>query len=166
MSARYLLPCTCGKEHEVELSQAGIRLACSCGKELAVPTRRGMAQLRPAAAPPVASRRPGEGWTPQKGIAFLGAVISLAALALAVYLLARPPADPLADLIRSMQPTDSLEVWQHLRRGVESGNTEVIDNYLKRRETHRLLLAAAAFLGVAGLAVLATGLALMRKQRR
>jgi hypothetical protein len=38
VSLKYLLPCSCGRSHEVETSQAGQQIACSCGQMLQVPS--------------------------------------------------------------------------------------------------------------------------------
>ncbi|MDR1962331.1 MAG: hypothetical protein LBQ50_00960 [Planctomycetaceae bacterium] len=38
MSQKYLLPCSCGCSHEIEISQAGQQLTCSCGQTQQVPS--------------------------------------------------------------------------------------------------------------------------------
>ncbi len=45
MKTFYLLPCTCGKIHEVMRVQAGNVITCECGKTLEVPPLRALAEL-------------------------------------------------------------------------------------------------------------------------
>lgn len=48
--ARYLVACTCGRQHTVETRQAGETIACECGATVAVPTLRQLRQLPEASA--------------------------------------------------------------------------------------------------------------------
>ncbi|MCH5375312.1 MAG: hypothetical protein JJ992_15175 [Planctomycetes bacterium] len=61
---KYLLPCDqCGKEHEVDPSQAGESLPCQCGHTIEVPSLRGLRELKPAVTTqvrPASSRRSSE----------------------------------------------------------------------------------------------------------
>jgi len=43
--AKYLVPCVCGREHEVDAGQAGDRLTCDCGATVTVPTLRQLRQM-------------------------------------------------------------------------------------------------------------------------
>lgn len=41
----YLVPCNCGEQLRVRVSQAGEQLTCNCGATVSVPTIRGLKQL-------------------------------------------------------------------------------------------------------------------------
>jgi hypothetical protein len=91
VSARYLLPCPCGKKIPVDTAQAGQVVSCDCGRRIEVPTLLRLRLLetvdeeRQSAAP----RR----WGVPQGLTIVGAAVMLAAAAgLLVCYLYRPPA--------------------------------------------------------------------------
>jgi hypothetical protein len=54
--AKYLVACSCGRQHTVETRQAGETIACECGATVAVPTLRQL-RLLPEAGDETASEK-------------------------------------------------------------------------------------------------------------
>ncbi len=79
---KYLLPCSCGEQAEIDIGQAGQTIACQgCGNSLEVPTLRGIRQLKPAAAEPTDADDRRQGWSRSQGALF---AVGLGMLLLAV----------------------------------------------------------------------------------
>ena len=84
MSQEYLLPCTCGQQLRVAPAQAGGQVSCACGRSVAVPTLRGLRELKPA--PEAAPAKTVAGWSPVHGAIFAaGLLLAAAGLAVLVY---------------------------------------------------------------------------------
>ena len=144
MPTTYLLPCQCGKKNEVDSSQAGLSVRCECGAELAVPTMRGLSALeRVEAAPRAVSSQPAAAWGARQGIIFLGSTImlfaALAALAIWWIRMPIPPTlhaayqEEIRSEIDRRSPEELMQLWQHLRSGVEESSAEhMLDNYEAR----------------------------------
>lgn len=74
MSAKYLLPCSCGQKLTVDTTQAGLTLDCPCGNRVEVPPWREIRALEQIGAPaPVVQR----GWSTKHGIIFLSLVMAI-----------------------------------------------------------------------------------------
>lgn len=77
MSDAYYLPCNCGYDNIVSVSDAGKSIACeSCSQTIEVPGMRDIKKLKPAAEKSV--KAPEKKWTREKGIYFafgMGAIV-------------------------------------------------------------------------------------------
>jgi hypothetical protein len=116
----YLLPCPqCDRKLPVTTGQAGDQVRCQCGTAIDVPTVRGLRELVEVQE----ATAPRKAWTTRNSIVFLGAVITLAGLALAAFLHVRAdhvrPHENFADDIRTMAPRDTWELWSSfLQQGI------------------------------------------------
>jgi hypothetical protein len=116
----YLLPCThCDRKHAVTSGQAGAQVRCECGAAIDVPTVRGLRELVEVHEPTPQRKT----WSTRHSVVFLGAVITLAGLALAAILHVRAsqvrPRGSFADDIRTMSPRDTWDLWSSfLRHGI------------------------------------------------
>ena len=131
MSTKYLLPCTCGVETIIDQRQAGELVTCTCGRALEVPTLRGLANLEAAESP--AEQR--STWGPKQGLAFIGILLTVAALGFAAYAYVTRPKPDLSYVRRAMDistPASSLAAWEVVRRGVDVGPTPMSVNFDRR----------------------------------
>lgn len=131
MSTKYLLPCTCGTEMTVEPRQAGEMVTCACGREIEVPTLRGLEQLKSSEATPDVR----SSWGPKQGLAFIGALITVAALGFAAYAYATRPKPDVAfvrEVMEATTPANSLLLWQVVRQGVDVGPTPMNVHYARQ----------------------------------
>ncbi|NLY02209.1 MAG: hypothetical protein GXY83_39495 [Rhodopirellula sp.] len=168
MKARYLLPCSCGREITVETGQAGQTIRCSCGAEQEVPTLMRMSSLRraeqAATAPP--SRR----WGLRQRLLLVGALIALPALALAAYLFWRLPTRE--QVVPTQAPLDELtvgqtwQIWQDLRTGIERRPFPAEAFYERLAQTNRQWLAVALSVFVAGLLIMVSSVFVPKSKRR
>lgn len=131
-----LLPCAfCGKEAEVDSTQAGLQIKCACGADLDVPTMRGLKDLRPAAVQPTAPSR--AKWEPWNGLLFVSAVIIVIGGIMLVANVGRPitgppPSEIKADYAKTnMPPGDTMLDWYMLRGGIEMPEKTVLGDYLE-----------------------------------
>jgi hypothetical protein len=82
---KYLLPCSCGQNIAIEVSQAGQSVACSCGKQVDVPALRMIRQLKPAVEDSARARRSGN-WSTLQGMVFaLGLATAVAGLSMGIF---------------------------------------------------------------------------------
>lgn len=119
MTIRYLLPCPCGAETHVDVSQAGETVVCQCGATLDVPTMRQLRQLECAESKAVET---GTNWGLRQGFILLALVVTVVAGTAAGYLWGVQPAPPKQDTeaalkvldrqIEDMTPLQSWELWQ------------------------------------------------------
>ena len=126
---KYLLPCSqCGKQHEVQRTQAGEKLSCPCGNILDVPSFRGFQELKPVDArtslPRVSSRPAGD--LPRRLIVVaallliaIGVVVSAygGLLRTGIYVPERQSSvDPEVDSrIDDLNPSEAFELWTAFR---------------------------------------------------
>jgi len=119
---KYLLPCqSCNSRLPVETGQAGQTIRCSCGNIVEVPSIRGLRALEQ-----VADERPAAAtWTKRKGLLFLGAAMSIGALAAAAAVLALRPTvnddggfminvneESIRNEVAALSPVESIERFQ------------------------------------------------------
>lgn len=166
MSSKFLLTCSCGRQHVVQPSQAGDRVLCECGVQLDVPTLRRLKTLPPAAEE--ATEKKQAAWGPSQGLMMSGAAILLLALVMTGYLYMKRPAPPELDVQRSALTKEAIqnvtlaqswEIWLDFRErglGDRVFNT-VIDYEQKKLENTRMLTLAAALGAVGALVLLAGG---------
>lgn len=115
LSAKYLLPCSCGLEVAVEPSQAGGKVQCACGKQLDVPAMREIAALEPIETGDAAeTSRPA--WGLRHGLLLLGAVLIVCGLAPSLYLYWNRPRPLDLDQLSVGQVW---HFWEDLRQGVD-----------------------------------------------
>src|ERR1041384_5370156 len=99
LSVKSLLPCSCGKKIEIEISQAGLLVDCpACGRQVQAPTMRGFRELERVELPETSAARGGE-WGTRQGLIFLGLTILAIGLLGAGYVWWTTPVfDPVAVL--------------------------------------------------------------------
>ncbi len=160
MRAKYLLPCTCGREIPVEATQAGQQIRCQCGVELEVPTLLNLTRLKPAAPPAAVPHRVRSAWGRRQQVMLVGlAIMALGASWTGWELLNRPSRLEIA----SLRPAWAVMYWTSLKRGVEYRMPFEV-NYTKWLEENDRWLVAAAV--VTGLGLLTVGLSPWISQRR
>lgn len=91
MSARYLLPCSCGQDVSISSSQAGGTVACDCGQQLAIPRLGELRQL-PVEADSTAVGA--KGWSFRFGAASAALVAATLLGAVAGWFAVTEPAPP------------------------------------------------------------------------
>jgi hypothetical protein len=172
MRTRYLLPCSCGRNLQVDASQSGLTIECVCGAKLEVPTMRGLAMLEhvPEQSSTAVEAAP---WGPRQGLMFLGGAILAVGLGLVTFFAARMPPEPapdaqeLADLqqqVDAIQPSQIFEVWdQQFRGGIGVPLTQTHDVYRHLLTERKVRLTLSAGLALVGLALLGAG-ALYRRE--
>lgn len=116
----YLLPCECGREHQVSPSKAGDSLVCECGKKLDIPPLRQLKELKPAEPDPRAAA-PSE-WSLRNGVLATGLILAALLAGVGGYWWAMEPApprefDPLATTqaveqqLSAVTPADGYRQW-------------------------------------------------------
>jgi hypothetical protein len=169
---KYLLPCNCGQNVEVDAGQAGLQVACACGAKLDVPTMRGLAQLRSAQTPAEEATASSQAtWGPGQGLMFLGSVIGACGLiALAFVLRQRPEwvvqPQQIAMNIHRQTPTQLWHYWLELRKGLEPGEDPIRQRFEAEWATYRRHRTMALIPLFLGLVLMAGGFALSRTTAR
>jgi hypothetical protein len=169
VTAKYLLPCPCGRQLVVEPRQAGQTIACACGQLLPVPTLLDMTALEPA---PLASASPPprSTWGLKQRFRLLGIVVLLAAVFLGVLVcLGRPVSrfdtidpDQLLRIAKTLPPSRSWDVWETMKQGLDR---RVDQNYLDAMDQFHLKLGAIAGLALLGVGLIAAGAVRARSER-
>jgi hypothetical protein len=178
--ARYLVACTCGRQHTVETRQAGETIVCECGATVAVPTLRQLRQLPEAGADTTgaagsaaaAGRGPSAGWGARQRL--ITVCLLVAAVALAVVGGSRMLEKPVPKLdkveytkgvervVANLTPVQAWEIWQKQYEPLRSKGFEVYraqgEAAMKQalsmhRGTQMIGLAVAAVCAVAAIAV-------------
>ena len=161
--ARYLLPCSCGKQIPVESVQAGQTVTCQCGNRLEVPTMRGLAALARAEDARDTDRATDGTWSSGKGLALAGFLLAAVSIGTATYLyVTRPkPVDYTGsrEAIIDMPAAEALQFWGMIEtHGInlpQNAHEEHLETSRRRRTAW---IALAGGLGVVGLAMLVAGL--------
>ena len=120
MSARYLLPCECGRSTPVSPSQAGGTVACECGQTLDVPR---LGELRSLPTKSESAAPGGKGWSFRLGVGSGALVAALILGGLAAWVAANEPAppapfDPTARqtfVDRQLDASSPAELWRLLK---------------------------------------------------
>jgi len=115
MSEKYLLPCSCGEQVSVGVSQAGGNVSCSCGNQLVVPSMREIRRLEPAAEAEAISSPSGT-WQLWQGLVLAGLVVTLAGGGYTARLYSQMPEPPRHDYIeeheQSLAALDRMPIHQ------------------------------------------------------
>jgi hypothetical protein len=171
---KYLLPCECGQNVEVDAGQAGLAVTCACGKTLEVPTMRGLSALPVAESRVEADGAPARAaWGPGQGLMFLGTIAAISGvIALGVVFQTRPKwtvqAEHITAHVDQLTPAQLLERWHDLRKGLSAADDPVRQRYEADWSTYRRRLTMSAIPLGLGILMLAGGFALSRagKARR
>jgi hypothetical protein len=81
--AKYLVNCTCGRQHTVETRQAGESIMCECGATVPVPTLRQLRQLPEASAETASVAASGPAWGGRQRAITVSLLLAAACLAVA-----------------------------------------------------------------------------------
>ena len=176
MTTRYFLPCRCGNNLTVEMSQAGQILACSCGESTEIPRMSELRTLEPTADWVDQQATSQSRWTWFRGLLFVtGTVIAVVALFVLVNLfIFRPklvgagPSAVTETIVREdladLDPEESWLEWKtlrnaHVHRPHNIFGSEPID---PRTQTDRYMTIAACIFvagsGMVGSALLIRGI--------
>ena len=158
MTTRYLLPCKCGENLQVDASEAGLTLTCVCGAQLEAPTLRGLTKLQKVVVldPPAKEVWGGR----QRGIV-IGTLVALLGFSLGLYWTMKPSVTPrealdIRELSHDASPAETLVLWQQIQiQGLFRASETVAEK--KYRRPRRLAwwwMIAGYLTGVAGLAVI------------
>lgn len=150
---KYLLPCSCGRQIPIEVTQAGQRLTCECGLVVDAPTMQGIRQLRPAEVQQAAAptRR---FWGLRQQLVLLGAAVTLVAATCAAY---RHWARPRLIDVDRLTVAQSWAVWQSFRLGV-SPRSRSYEQFLSDLKAHRRWMGVIAAIGAIGLLTMGSAL--------
>ncbi len=158
MTAKYLLPCPCGRQIVVEKRQAGQTIVCSCGTSLSAPTLLDMTGLEPA--PPEAVPQPASStWGPRQRLRLLGIMLVLTALAFGVLLYIKRPVsrfdviDPerIRQTARTFTPAHTWDIWELMKKGLDR-RTDL--QYAAAVDRFHLWQAAVAAIALSGVALM------------
>ncbi|MBI3465218.1 MAG: hypothetical protein HY000_19505 [Planctomycetes bacterium] len=174
MRTRYLLPCSCGRNLQVDASQSGLTVECVCGAKLEVPAMRGLTMLEHVPEQSSGSLEETAPWGPRQGLMFLGGAILAVGLGLVTFFAARMPPEPapdpkeLADLqqqVDSIQPSEIFEIWdQQFRGGIGVPLTQSHEVYRHLLTERKVRLTLASGLALVGLALLGAGALYKREE--
>jgi len=119
VTAKYLLPCSCGRHVVVEPRQAGQTLSCPCGASLTAPTLLGLAALDPAPDEPVVSA---SAWGFKQRLQLIGGVLLLAAAVGGAWLYGHRPISPTIDAryiqatAKKFTPSQAWTIWKDMEQ--------------------------------------------------
>lgn len=169
--AKYLVACTCGRQHTVETRQAGETIACECGATVAVPTLRQLRQLPEARMEAAGASPPSTSWGGRQRAITVSLLLVMACLAVAG--LSRTMEQPLPEfsateytksvdrMMGAMTPLQAWESWHRLYAPLRTTGFEVykppqqaqMEQALTwHRWVQRISLALAALCGVVAVA--------------
>jgi len=159
--AKYLLPCTCGRQIVVEPRQAGQMIPCACGASLQAPTLLDMTALEPAPMV-LASPSPPATWGLKNRLRLLGAVLLLMAVGGAAWLYFTRPVsrfdviapEQLRETAKGLSPLQTWTYWEQMKQGLDR---RVDQKYLDRLDEWHLTIGAVAVLGIVGVALIIVG---------
>ncbi len=161
MSAKYLLPCVCGRQIVVESRQAGQTMLCSCGASLSAPTLLDMTGLEPAPAEAVLEPAAST-WGSAERLRLLGIMLLLTAVAGGMWLyVGRPKSrfdviDPeqIRQRAQTFAPSRTWDLWEIMKKGLDRRTDQ---QYAGAVERFHVWLAVVAAIALAGVALIAIG---------
>ena len=159
MSAKYLLPCSCGLEVAVEPAQAGGTVQCGCGKQLDVPTLREIVRLKPVAVSgPAAPSSPT--WGLRHGLLVLGTLLIVGSLATAAHFYVHRP-QPLR--LEYLSVGQVWQIWEELRQGVDRPPFPDQQMYALHMRSLYIALSGLALVAVVGILCLLAAMVVGRR---
>ncbi len=167
MSAKYLLPCRCGRQVVVEPREAGQTSLCPCGKSLLIPAMLEMTGLEPA---PVESGRPAESvWGWRHRLLLLGATLLVVAIVGGVFLHWTRPIAPIDTIdpqviqhsAKKLSPLQTWHYWSLMKQGLDRRTDQMYEAALTRYQVWEAVAGGVALLG---LALIGTGVAIGKKR--
>jgi hypothetical protein len=156
VSAKYWLPCACGRNQAVDPADAGQMVRCPCGQSLEVPTLLRLKDLAPVADPVVVAPKSGLRWGLPEQLVSAGVVLVLVALGVAAYFHTAIPRRPSGNEITAPQ---TLVMWDSLRLGVAgdpADRSAEVFNMIERDYWRRMSILGVV--GSVGLVCIAVGL--------
>lgn len=162
MTAKYLLPCGCGRKLRVSTTQAGEEVPCTCGKILTVPNLSELSSLE--LAPSKSASRSGRKrpWTRRQGWILLGGIIAAVAIGISVFLSVTRPR--LAD-VETLRPIYVWALWQDLRRGPDRNLSPSEQHFLELLGIRRVWQTALVVAAVGGVILMAAAYAMPAPQK-
>jgi hypothetical protein len=157
VSAKYLLPCPCGRQMVIERCQAGESIPCSCGAQLEIPTLLGMADLEPAPADPIARPAKSE-WGLKQAIGLLGIMVALLGIAAGVtgFYWGQPKSQFHAvDLeqirlsAQKLTPSQTWDYWESMQQGLDRRIDEKYAEAVRRYYLRQGFLGILTLIGIA-----------------
>jgi hypothetical protein len=157
VSAKYLLPCPCGRQTVVESRQAGETTTCACGASLQIPTLLHIATLEPAPdVSPPATYSPT--WGLKQSLRFMGITLAILGIIFAAsdFFLGRPVSrfdmiDP-EQLIESAQkftPVQTWQVWGSMKQGLDRRIDQKYADDLQKFYLREAFFGTMTLIGVA-----------------
>lgn len=161
MTTKYLVPCSCGVKHPVELTQAGQTLQCPCGRPVAIPTMQQLRRLeRQEHTGRVSSSPKSSLW--QRLVLLGGAILVVGVgLSAAVYW-TRPQWLP----YESPSPVEALTIWRLYTREPQIQLSPAEREFITLSRRHARWLGVTLTLTAIGTVVLGLGLLLVGRGAR
>jgi hypothetical protein len=169
VTTKYLLPCRCGKQIVVEPREAGQTSLCPCGQSLLIPTMRQMSDLEPA--PVETAGKPERVWGWQQGLLVLGIALAVVALSLGYIFRSHRPIAPIdaidpqavRETAERLSPLQTWHYWELMKQGLDR---RVDQRYAEKMSLYHIQQGFAAVLGLAGIALIGTSVAIGKNGRR
>ena len=160
MKAKYLLPCTCGREIPVDASQAGQEVGCACGAKLEVPTMRRLTSLK-RAEPETIAQPSTATWGVRHALLLVGALITAVGLVAAILHYPQRPTDFEVD---NLSQLETWVLWQELRQGLNH-QAPWEEPYYDGLKLYHRWLGVAGGIAVFGLLTMGRSLLIPKKRR-
>ncbi len=172
MNNDYLLPCECGQNISVGLTQAGQTVTCACGRSLKVPTMSQLRKLKSVQSDRAASKNTTRKWSGVQGAIFgIGAVVAAIGLLVAgicgLYRTALHPEIPAVDTdqawnerIDQLFPEQTWDMWLSLE-DKELEQPHPPPYILHQRYSEHLLTYVYGGLAAAAVGLVTSGLSLV-----
>jgi hypothetical protein len=167
VSAKYLLPCRCGRQIVVEPREAGQSSSCPCGNSLLIPAMLEMSRLEPA---PVETTQPAEGaWGWQHSMMFIGGALLLFAIGLGTYVHWQRPIAPIDAIdpgaiqysANKLSPLQTWHYWSLMKQDLDRRTDQ---RYEARLTQYQIWQAFAGGVALFGLALIGAGVAMGKKR--
>ncbi len=171
MSAKYQLPCACGRSVAIEPKQAGESVVCECGTVLLAPTMLKMATLEVASEEPALAPSKIGPWGGGQRMELLGGVLLVAATTLAILavLLLRPVSryeavgpERIHESFQHLSPWQSWRAWESMRIGIDPRPDK---RYVRQSRNYFSGLGVAAVLAIAGVGLVVEGMRVAKGKR-
>jgi len=157
MSARYRLPCPCGRDVPVRLSQAGESIVCECGKSLEIPTLRELRRLD--RVEPSTGRARRTVWGRRQVWISGGLIVTVLGLSYLVYLQWTRPQR--VD-VETLSPAQTWMLWQELRLGANRVPSRAAREAAKEELSHQVSTVIAILAVSAGVLTMGAAYVLIK----